>query len=93
MKNGVGFPSLIAKGQDNFCPISNMFSKDVDPYKVELELKVNKEVRQKELAGRMHFKIEEIISYASSFTRLEEGDLILTGTPPGINQLKIGDKV
>ena len=36
MGNGVGFPSLIAKGQDNFCPISSMFSKDIDPYKVEL---------------------------------------------------------
>ena len=41
----------------------------------------------------MHFKIDEIISYASSFMKLEEGDLILTGTPPGINTLKIGDEV
>lgn len=41
----------------------------------------------------MHFKIEEIISYASSFMKLEQGDLILTGTPPGISRLKIGDEV
>jgi 2-keto-4-pentenoate hydratase/2-oxohepta-3-ene-1,7-dioic acid hydratase in catechol pathway len=41
----------------------------------------------------MHFKIEEIIEYASQWIGLNEGDLILTGTPVGAGPLKLGDKV
>lgn len=41
----------------------------------------------------MHFKIEEIISYISTYIKLEEGDLILTGTPEGVGSVKNGDEV
>ena len=42
-----GFPWSLSKGQDNFCPVTNMIDKEVDPYKIQLELKVNGDVRQK----------------------------------------------
>lgn len=41
----------------------------------------------------MHFKIDELISYISQFMTMEEGDLILTGTPSGVGPVKGGDKV
>ena len=39
----------------------------------------------------MHFKIDDIISYTSNFMSLSEGDLILTGTPDGVGDVKFGD--
>jgi 2-keto-4-pentenoate hydratase/2-oxohepta-3-ene-1,7-dioic acid hydratase in catechol pathway len=35
----------------------------------------------------MIFSVEEIISYVSSIMTLEEGDLILTGTPEGVGEI------
>jgi 2-keto-4-pentenoate hydratase/2-oxohepta-3-ene-1,7-dioic acid hydratase in catechol pathway len=33
-------PWALAKCQDNFCPISPLFGKEIDPYSIELELRV-----------------------------------------------------
>lgn len=88
-----GLPWTLAKGQDNFCPISELISKDIDPYAVELEMKVNGQTRQKDFAGNMHFKIDELIAYISQYVKLEEGDLLLTGTPDGVGGVTSGDKV
>lgn len=41
----------------------------------------------------MHFKIDQIISYISSYMKLEEGDLILTGTPSGTSRVEKGDRI
>ena len=41
----------------------------------------------------MHFKIDEIMSYVSHYIKLEDGDLLLTGTPEGVGPVKGGDKV
>jgi acylpyruvate hydrolase len=56
-------------------------------------MQVNGQTRQKDSAGKMHFKIDDIISYTSKFIRLGEGDLILTGTPDGVGPVQAGDKV
>lgn len=42
---------------------------------------MNGNIRQKDFTSSMHFKIDDVISYASNFMSLTEGDLILTGTP------------
>ena len=54
---------------------------------------MNGQVRQKDLAGKMHFKIDYVISYISQYISLSEGDLILTGTPDGVGPVVPGDKV
>ena len=41
----------------------------------------------------MIFKIDEIISYLSSVFTLQRGDLIFTGTPQGVSQIKSNDKL
>lgn len=81
------------KCQDAFCPLTDLFKEKIDPYKVELHMRVNDETRQKDITGSMHFKIDDIIAYTSKFISFTEGDLILTGTPSGVNTLKPGDKV
>ena len=54
---------------------------------------VNGQVRQKDFAGNMHFKIDELIAYISTYIKLEEGDLLLTGTPDGVAGVKSGDNI
>lgn len=50
---------------------------------VQIETRVNGEVRQSDRTGRMIFSIADEISYISTFTTLSPGDIIVTGTPMG----------
>jgi 2-keto-4-pentenoate hydratase/2-oxohepta-3-ene-1,7-dioic acid hydratase in catechol pathway len=43
--------------------------------------------------GDVIFSFEKIISYASQFFTLQQGDLIFTGTPAGVGPVKIGDRL
>jgi acylpyruvate hydrolase len=90
-----GLPWSIGKGFDTFLPLSKFIPKEKipDPYNVELVLKVNGEVKQQDLTGLMIFPIHRILSHMSAIMTLQKGDLILTGTPKGVGQIKAGDKV
>ncbi|XP_031277219.1 probable acylpyruvase FAHD1, mitochondrial [Pistacia vera] len=90
-----GLPWTVAKGQDTFTPISTVLPKSAlpDPDNVELWLKVDGEVRQKGSTKDMIFKIPYLISHISSIMTLLEGDVILTGTPPGVGPVKVGQKI
>jgi acylpyruvate hydrolase len=54
---------------------------------------VNGQTKQRDVTKNMHFKIDEIISYVSQYIKLEDGDLLLTGTPEGVGPVKGGDRV
>jgi len=41
----------------------------------------------------MHFKINKLVSYISKYITINEGDLLLTGTPMGVGPVGQGDKV
>lgn len=62
-----------------------MVSRDAipDPFSLQLTTRVNGEIRQSTNTRRMMFTIPWLISYLSQFTRLEPGDVIVTGTPKG----------
>jgi 2-keto-4-pentenoate hydratase/2-oxohepta-3-ene-1,7-dioic acid hydratase in catechol pathway len=53
----------------------------------------NKEVRQKASTADLIFDIPELIAFISSVMTLENGDVIATGTPPGVGELIVGDVV
>ncbi len=75
------------KGSRNFCPLGPWLrtADEVDdPQQLELDLMVNGEVRQRGHTGRMIFGVAHIVWYLSQFMVLEPGDVILTGTPPGV---------
>lgn len=88
-----GLPWDIAKGFDTFLPISNVIGKPAipDPHNVELYLTVNNEHRQLDSTELMLFRIPRIISDISKVMTLEEGDIILTGTPKGVGPVVPGD--
>lgn len=88
-----GLPWTLAKGFDTSAPISSFAqATDVhDPHDLGVQLKVNGAVRQQASTTRLIFRLEELISYVSTFITLEEGDIFFTGTPEGVAQIHAGD--
>lgn len=83
-----------AKGYDTFCPVGPWLETEVgDPQHLELELRVNGAVRQRGSTADMIFPVAEVISFISHIMTLFPGDLITTGTPPGVGPLAPGDVV
>jgi 2-keto-4-pentenoate hydratase/2-oxohepta-3-ene-1,7-dioic acid hydratase in catechol pathway len=71
-----------------------------DPGDLRLELRVNDEVKQSGSTAEMIFSVTELIEFISTFTTLEAGDVIATGTPSGVGHfhdpptyLRAGDTV
>jgi len=67
---------------------------------LSMKLWVNRELRQKGTTAKMIFNVPFLVHYLSQFMTLEPGDLISTGTPPGVGlgmkppiYLKVGDVV
>lgn len=90
-----GHPWLRSKSYDTFCPIGPYLvpAKMVDPQDIDLTLKINGVVKQHSNTSRMIFKISELIAFASGIMTLMPGDIICTGTPEGISEIKDGDIV
>ena len=89
------FAWSVAKGFDTACPVSEFIPKQsiADPHNVDLWLEVNGEMRQNANTKLMIFDIPAVVSYLSTFFTLYPGDLILTGTPAGIGEVKRGDVI
>ncbi|CAG9167952.1 fumarylacetoacetate hydrolase family protein [Cupriavidus pinatubonensis] len=89
------------KGCDTFCPVGPwLVTRDevADPQALGLWLEVNGERVQKGSTATMVFDVATVVSYVSRFMTLQPGDLIATGTPPGVGMgfrpprfLKAGD--
>lgn len=90
-----GLPWTMAKAFNTSCPVSEFIPKEriPDPGKVNLWLKVNDQLRQSGCTSQMIFSVPYLISYISDFITLEEGDLILTGTPKGVSAVQEHDEL
>uniref|UniRef100_A0A8D2LNS4 Oxaloacetate tautomerase FAHD1, mitochondrial n=1 Tax=Varanus komodoensis TaxID=61221 RepID=A0A8D2LNS4_VARKO len=90
-----GLPWTLAKGFNTSCPVSNFVPKEKvpDPHQLKIWLKVNGELRQEGDTSNMIFSIPYIISYISGIISLEEGDIILTGTPKGVSAVEENDEI
>lgn len=81
-----------AKGFDTFCPVWPPVS-GLDWHGLEVIARVNGEERQRGRSSEMVFPIPDLLAYISTIMTLEEGDLVLTGTPAGTSELHDGDVV
>jgi acylpyruvate hydrolase len=89
-----GLPWEKAKAFDSSAPIGNFTDKEkLQLNNINFELKVNGASRQTGNSKDLIFSFDKIISYVSQFVSLKVGDLIYTGTPEGVGQVKIGDKL
>ncbi|XP_058536443.1 acylpyruvase FAHD1, mitochondrial [Ochotona princeps] len=90
-----GLPWTLAKGFTSSCPVSAFVPKErvPDPHNLRLWLKVNGQLRQEGHTASMIFSVPYLISYVSNIMALEEGDLILTGTPEGVGRVAENDEI
>jgi acylpyruvate hydrolase len=90
-----GLPWALSKGMDTFAPMSTPVPLDRvgDLHHLDLELRVNGELRQKGNTEQMIFPVEQLIAFISRYMRLEPGDIIATGTPSGVGPIRPGDIV
>ncbi len=75
------------KSAKTFCPTGPWLvtcDEIPDPQSLAMTLTVNGEVRQSGSTGTMIFGVAHLVWYLSQFMELEAGDLISTGTPPGV---------
>lgn len=75
------------KGADTFGPVGPwLVTKDeiADPQNLALWLEVDGQRMQDGSTRTMIFDVRKIVSYASQFITLHPGDIITTGTPPGV---------
>ncbi|KAK3771851.1 hypothetical protein RRG08_028759 [Elysia crispata] len=88
-RNGGQF--LIGKSMDCFCPLGPAIvaKEDLkDPHNLRLWTLVNGIAKQDGNTSEMVFKTEAVIAFLSRFITLKAGDIILTGTPPGVGVFK-----
>lgn len=91
------------KGCDTFGPIGPWLvtaDEIADPHALDMWLDVNGAPMQRGNTRTMIFGVSTIVSYVSKFMTLEPGDIITTGTPPGVGMgmsppqyLKAGDRM
>ncbi|KAL1713759.1 hypothetical protein EV715DRAFT_258105 [Schizophyllum commune] len=90
-----GLPWSTAKGFDTFTPVGDFIAKSAvaNPDDLRLWLKINGAFKQNGTTADMIFKIPRLIEHITSIMTLEEGDLVLTGTPSGVGPVNPGDKI
>lgn len=90
-----GLPWELAKAFDHSAAISHFIPKTQieDLNNLQFELKLNGESRQNGNTKNILFSFEKIISFVSQYITLKKGDLIFTGTPEGVGQVRQGDKL
>ena len=80
-----------AKGFDTFCPLGPHIETDVDGSGLDIECRVNGEVKQKSNTSDLVFGPAALVAFISSVMTLLPGDVIMTGTPAGIGPISDGD--
>jgi acylpyruvate hydrolase len=90
-----GMPWEISKCFDGAAPIGSFIPVTgvKDMRDLDFRLEINNKVVQKSNTSDMIFGFNEIVEYVSKFFTLKTGDLIFTGTPSGVGQLKRNDNL
>jgi len=82
-----------AKSFDTFCPCGPYLETDVNPSNLRIKAYLNGKLKQDSSTSNFIFSVEEIVSFISKIMTLNPGDIISTGTPPGVGPMKIGDTI
>jgi 2-keto-4-pentenoate hydratase/2-oxohepta-3-ene-1,7-dioic acid hydratase in catechol pathway len=82
-----------AKSFDTFCPLGPWLETCLDPCAVGIRTHVNGRMVQNSNTSNFIFSVNYLVSFISHIMTLLPGDVISTGTPPGVGALRPGDKV
>jgi 2-keto-4-pentenoate hydratase/2-oxohepta-3-ene-1,7-dioic acid hydratase in catechol pathway len=82
-----------SKGFDTFCPLGPAIETEIDPSDIRIETRVDGDLRQVGSTSEMVHDIPSLIEFISSIWTLLPGDVILTGTPAGVGEIRDGEVV
>ncbi|MHB0977276.1 MAG: fumarylacetoacetate hydrolase family protein [Candidatus Aquicultorales bacterium] len=82
-----------AKAFDTFCPLGPWIETDLDPSDLTVRSVLNGETKQSSSTSNFIFTVPALVSFISNVMTLEEGDVILTGTPVGVGPMRPGDTI
>ena len=90
-----GLPWELSKSFDNSAVIGHFLDPETIKNAPDFEFRMEKNgvVVQRAKVSEMIFSIEKIIAFVSRYFTLKTGDLIFTGTPQGVGDVSIGDKL
>ncbi len=89
-----GHPWELAKGFDGSAVLGEFVNiEDFNKENIDFQTFLNGKIVQDGHSNLMIYGFDYIVSYVSKFFTLKQGDLIFTGTPAGVGQVKIGDKI
>ncbi len=78
---------MVGKTFDTFAPTGpHLVTADEipDPHNLSIKLRLNGETMQDSNTSKMIFPVGQVLAYLSQVFTLQPGDLIFTGTPPGV---------
>ena len=82
-----------AKSFDTFAPIGPCIETELDPMNQNISLRLNSELKQNSNTKNMIFDVCELVEFITNIMTLKTGDIISTGTPPGVGPMNVGDVV
>lgn len=82
-----------AKSFDTFAPIGPWIETEINPDNLAVTTTLNGEVRQQGRTSKLIWPVCELVEFISHMMTLMAGDIVTTGTPSGIGQMKDGDLV
>jgi len=82
-----------AKSFDTFCPVGPCIETGIDASNVMVRTYLNGELKQESSTAQLIFSVPFLISFISKVMTLLPGDIISTGTPPGVGRMKPGDLI
>jgi len=77
-----------AKSRPTYCPIGPYLTTGIDPMDLDVWTKVNGRFEQQGNTSDMLFPVYELLAYFSRYLRMVPGDVLATGTPPGVGMGK-----
>ncbi len=80
-----------AKSFDTFSPLGPWIETELDPLDTNIEMWLNGKKVQASSTSNMIFDVFELVSFISQIMTLLPGDIIMTGTPPGVGSVQPGD--
>jgi len=82
-----------AKSFDTFAPIGPCIETELDPMNQKISLRLNNILKQNSNTKNMIFDVYELVEFISNVMTLKPGDIIATGTPPGVGPMNVDDTV
>ncbi len=90
-----GLPWALAKGFNDSAPVSDFLPLEDFPdfQNIQFCCHINGEERQNGNSSHMLWPVANLIAYVSRFVTFKKGDMLFTGTPAGVGEVKVGDKI